>query len=261
MGRALIIATASVVVFATTAIVGIVRFAVAADRAPVPIFRVDTVTFDVTGPLTICVDTTARTPGYTNLRLEPTSGVPTTEGIYEFKVVGEAPTGVVAQVLTPLALRHVWPNSPSDARAVRIVAETNTLAVEIDDRVTTCPSELGGDEPSPAMDSLIGGTWLAEDIRGGGVIDNVQSTVSFTEDGRLAGSGGCNRLKGSFRVTGDAMQISPLATTRMMCPAAVMDQERKFLAALEAVGSSRIDGPYLRLLSEDGIELVRLTRQ
>jgi putative lipoprotein len=105
--------------------------------------------------------------------------------------------------------------------------------------------------------SLSGVTWLAEDIGGGGVVDNVASTLRIDSDGKLSGSGGCNRLMGSAKVEGDTVVFSPPATTRMMCPPAIMDQERKFLDALVKTKRFEIEGSFLRLLGEDGVALVR----
>jgi heat shock protein HslJ len=45
----------------------------------------------------------------------------------------------------------------------------------------------------------------------------------------------------------------------MACPAAVMDQESKFLAALEAVRKARREGDKLILLDGDGRVRMRLT--
>ncbi|QJP13571.1 META domain-containing protein [Starkeya sp. ORNL1] len=106
------------------------------------------------------------------------------------------------------------------------------------------------------------GRWLAEDIRGGGVIDYLQSVLEIAGDGRISGTGGCNRIMGKARVEGATITLGPLATTRMACSPAVMDQERKFLAALEAVRSWRIDTVRhkLVLLGAKGETLVVLAR-
>lgn len=105
---------------------------------------------------------------------------------------------------------------------------------------------------------LEGPTWLAEDIKGGGVIDNAQSTLVFASGGRVTGSGGCNRLFASVNVAGDALSFGGVGTTRMACAPALMDQEQKFLGALAATRTFRFDGPYLRLYDGNGAELVRL---
>jgi putative lipoprotein len=114
-----------------------------------------------------------------------------------------------------------------------------------------------------AMDAaarLTGGTWLAEDIRGGGVIDNARSTIAIAPDGAVTGSGGCNRLMGLAKVEAGALTVGPLATTRMACVPALMDQERKFLAALEATRSYRFEGAVLRFYDAAGTELIRFTQ-
>jgi putative lipoprotein len=106
------------------------------------------------------------------------------------------------------------------------------------------------------------GRWLAEDIRGGGVIDYLQSVLEIAGDGGISGTGGCNRIMGRARIDGAAITLGPLATTRMACSPAVMDQERKFLSALEAARSWRIDAARskLVLLGAGGETLVVLAR-
>jgi heat shock protein HslJ len=67
-------------------------------------------------------------------------------------------------------------------------------------------------------------------------------TLTFNENNRLAGSSGCNRYMGSFKVNGNQFEIkSPLASTRMACPEALMQREKQFLEALSAAKSYRIN--------------------
>lgn len=106
---------------------------------------------------------------------------------------------------------------------------------------------------------LEGPTWLAEDIKGGGVIDNAQSTVSIAAGGKMTGSGGCNRMFGTATIAGGALTFGGIGTTRMACAPALMDQEQKFLGALAATRTFRFDGPYLTFYDADGGELVRFT--
>ncbi|MBB5235282.1 META domain-containing protein [Deinococcus budaensis] len=54
--------------------------------------------------------------------------------------------------------------------------------------------------------------------------------------GRVSGSGGCNRLSGSVRASGDALTFGPLAVTRMACAPAVNAQEQTFLTVLGTPG-------------------------
>ncbi|MCK8787315.1 YbaY family lipoprotein [Roseomonas sp. NAR14] len=100
--------------------------------------------------------------------------------------------------------------------------------------------------PGPA------GRWLAEDIRGGGVLDRVQSVLEITAEGAVSGTGGCNRIAGSASVTGNRIEFGQLISTMMACTPAVMDQERKFLDALKEARRWRLDAPRRKLLLLDG---------
>jgi heat shock protein HslJ len=46
------------------------------------------------------------------------------------------------------------------------------------------------------------GTWLAEDIGGGGVIDYLQTTLEINDDGTYSGFAGCNNYTGTFDLKG-----------------------------------------------------------
>jgi len=111
---------------------------------------------------------------------------------------------------------------------------------------------VGGDRAEAPSSSSPVGRWLAEDIRGGGVIDNLQSVVEIAADGTVTGSGGCNRMRGQATISGATIAIAPLASTMMACPPAIMDQERKFMSALEAARSFRIDPQQRKLFLFDG---------
>lgn len=104
------------------------------------------------------------------------------------------------------------------------------------------------------------GSWLAEDIEGGGVIDNAQTTLEIGRDGRAGGHGGCNSYGGEVTIDGDRISFGRMAATMMACAEAVMNQEGKFHDALGRVVSFRIDPDQrkLLLLDEDGKTLIRL---
>lgn len=66
-------------------------------------------------------------------------------------------------------------------------------------------------------------------------------TLSFTKD-RLAGSAGCNRYMGGFKVKGNQLEIgSSLASTMMACQEDLMKQEASFLKALAAAKDYKIN--------------------
>ena len=73
---------------------------------------------------------------------------------------------------------------------------------------------------------------------------------------RVSGSGGCNRFTGGYTLDGDRITFTNLATTRMSCPEATMQQERAYFGALSPAGRWRIDGQRLELYGPAGDRLV-----
>lgn len=105
------------------------------------------------------------------------------------------------------------------------------------------------------------GNWLAEDIAGGGVIDNAQSTLEIGKDGSVSGSTAVNRYSGKAKIEGQKIEFGPLATTRRAGPPALMDQESKFTKALEKVARFRIeDSGLLYLMDETGKDIMRFSK-
>jgi heat shock protein HslJ len=76
----------------------------------------------------------------------------------------------------------------------------------------------------------------------------------------VGGEAGCNSYTGTYGTNGDVVRIGPLATTRMACDQAIMDQETAFLAALQGVAriERRADG--VRLTDRNGAISVALIR-
>jgi putative lipoprotein len=99
-------------------------------------------------------------------------------------------------------------------------------------------------QPAPAMTdpkSLGGTPWLLEDLSGRGVIDNSHVTLQFMADGKVAGSGGCNRYSGSMALKGAQIEFTPMASTMMACAPALMDQETRYFAALTQADTVTFD--------------------
>src|SRR5580692_9616249 len=67
-----------------------------------------------------------------------------------------------------------------------------------------------------------------------------RSDRSYSSNARFPGSregsgyGSCNRFFGAAKISGDTIKLGPLASSRMACPEAVMNQESKYLGALQA---------------------------
>jgi len=108
--------------------------------------------------------------------------------------------------------------------------------------------------------NLTGTEWLLEDLGGAGVIDNVQATLAFPETGKTAGKGSCNRFFGPAEISGSAIKLGPLGSTRMSCPEAVMSQETKYLDALQAAEHFEWKEPYLLIYCKGFEKPLRSTR-
>jgi putative lipoprotein len=72
----------------------------------------------------------------------------------------------------------------------------------------------------------------------------------------VTGSGGCNRLSGSYELKGDRISFRKVASTMMACVDG-MDMEPRFLRALGRVNQWKIAGPQLELSDAGGTMLAR----
>jgi copper homeostasis protein (lipoprotein) len=81
--------------------------------------------------------------------------------------------------------------------------------------------------------------------------------VIFARDQpRLSGSGGCNRVIGSFEIDGDKLRLRGMSGTTMAC-ATGMEQEQRFLQSMGTVERYRIRGSHLEVLDAGGAVMAR----
>ena len=86
--------------------------------------------------------------------------------------------------------------------------------------------------------ALSGTPWQATGINNGkgGVSSTAttgMATALFGTDMKLSGNTGCNTYNTTYKTTGNTITIAtPMATTRMACDQALMEQEQQYLAAL-----------------------------
>lgn len=118
--------------------------------------------------------------------------------------------------------------------------------------------QVSGNPPIPQAKPdrpLIGIHWRLAELDGKKVNTPLEQRANFvlTDDGnRISGSGGCNRLVGSYELEGHSLRFKPVATTMMACIGPAMDEEHKFLAALNATTTYRVSGATLELLNNKG---------
>lgn len=123
----------------------------------------------------------------------------------------------------------------------------------VDDGASSTPGGPG---------ELTAGGWRLETLGANGTevppIAGTEVSVVFAADGRISGTGGCNRFSGSYEMGEDAsVSFSPLAATRMACPPQIMSQEDSFFVALGRVTRFEIEGDRLSLAASDGSRVLR----
>ena len=119
---------------------------------------------------------------------------------------------------------------------------------------------------APQSQALAGTSWRVTAVNNGkgGVASLVAgSTVSltFSADGRAAGSAGCNQYTAGYEASGARLRFTAPATTRRMCPGeALMQQEQNFLRALESVTTVRLQADRLEMRNTEGSLMVSAQR-
>lgn len=87
------------------------------------------------------------------------------------------------------------------------------------------------------MVELTGRTWalvrLGDDVVPGDLPARSRPRLTFDGDGQVYGTGGVNRLRGTYALDGAGLRFGPLATTMMAGVAEHMAREAAFLAFLD----------------------------
>jgi heat shock protein HslJ len=76
------------------------------------------------------------------------------------------------------------------------------------------------------------------------------------DEQRVSGDGGCNRFTGGFELDGDRLRFRGMAGTMMACLDG-MEQEGRFMQALQKVERYRISGSHLEMLDSSGAVVAR----
>ena len=115
-----------------------------------------------------------------------------------------------------------------------------------------------GGEPASLLQ---GAEWTGVEIDGAPLVAGSKVTLDFAPDGRVSGHASCNNFTGTYALSGEALAISKLAGTRMMCDAALMDQERRFVDALGGVQNFSITADGALLLRTGDRRIVKAQRR
>ena len=90
---------------------------------------------------------------------------------------------------------------------------------------------------------LTGGIWRVVRLGGSPLPAGIEQTLDFDREGRLTGSGGCNRYGATYRIRGPELVIGPMRSTRRACVGAGANElENRFFSLLGAAGHFMIAG-------------------
>ena len=92
-------------------------------------------------------------------------------------------------------------------------------------------SACASDQPSLQTERTYRVEWIGERP----LIDRSYLTVTLGEDNRAYGNAGCNHWFGGYSLDDEQLSFSAPASTMKMCAPALMEQEQRFLKALQSV--------------------------
>jgi len=143
----------------------------------------------------------------------------------------------------------------------RTAPDTNTIYMW-GTPVTILSIEKQNGNGQEQIASLIGQWTLISLAKGGALTPVVQGTVitaTFSSDGRVGGTSGCNLYSAEFEIDGRSLSVGPALCTLMYCadtPRGVMKQESTYLQYLDDAASWTIRGENLVISDKFGRELL-----
>ena len=139
---------------------------------------------------------------------------------------------------------------PSLARRIALPA---LAAAALLTTLTGCSSGISLDEP------IEGPVWRLVQL-GDESLPPGDAQIRFDDSGRVSGSGGCNRISGTFTRSGITLRIGQLGSTRMACADPVRGaNEAQFLSVLQSTASYRLSPGRLSLLDASGRTVATLS--
>jgi heat shock protein HslJ len=174
----------------------------------------------------------------------------------------ESPTTIDGKQVSSIQVRYRKTGKLEKLQNQRLTATGKVVhqqGVETGDQPVLNVSSIKA-AAQPTSFSLSKTEWLLTDLGGSDVVDNVQATLSFPETGKIAGNGSCNRFFGTAEIHGDAIKFGPLGSTRMACAEPVMNQEAKYLEALQAAERLEWKDPYLLIYCKGFEKPLQFTR-
>lgn len=99
-------------------------------------------------------------------------------------------------------------------------------------------SAAGSSSPPSDSADLRGTTFLSVEVTEAGspkeLVRGTQISLTFTDDGQIGASAGCNYISGKVALSGGRLRVGQTGTTLMGCPPGLGEQEQWLTALLEA---------------------------
>ncbi len=148
---------------------------------------------------------------------------------------------------------------------------TYTIRVRVTDVPTPVPADASSKKytlievvsktPAPTLvpgATLAGTSWTLVEMAGKAPVASPKPiTMQFNDEGRVAGSAGCNQYFATYTEDARKLLVGPAMTTRMAClRPGVMEQESAFLKALSSAITFSREGDRLQVNAADGVSLV-----
>ncbi len=209
---------------------------------------------------TLQVGLTDVTAAFDGKQVSGSSGVNRYSGGYTADADGAFSTGPLAGTLMAGPEEHMQ----LESAYLRMLEAAETFAIEGDRlTLTTGEGETLVFDAMPAPE-LSGSSWLVNGYNNGkqavvGMAPEPQLTLEFSAGGQVSGNAGVNTYSGSYEYDEGTISIGTLATTKIGGPEELMEQERLYLAALQASVSWEVvsDVLYLRD-AQDAIQVTAL---
>lgn len=145
-------------------------------------------------------------------------------------------------------------NAPPARRPRPRIALLGGLALGF--ALAACGTDAGAGSGRPAGGTALQGSWLLVDGRDvAGAFPRLRAVdVTLDVDGdQVSGRSACNLYGTTVTVTGDSVTFGPAGGTEMACEPAVMDLERRYLAALTTSERAVRDEDALTLSGPDTV--------
>lgn len=116
------------------------------------------------------------------------------------------------------------------------------------------PTPSAGPSPTEAgpASPLQGIEWVAMQIDGEPVSIEQPPTATFSADGTVAGTDGCNQYSGAYTDTDGSLNMGPFASTQMACGGDADEVSQAFLSVMNGRAEYRREGSSLTVESLDG---------